>query len=293
MPNNSPVWPDGSGGTTNVLQSLNYNGTQSDITNRTVATKAELLAMTKQNLMDNYPGVYEVICLEDGQGYRVNQYDSDATPDPETGYWTQCDPIEVYKKIATEGVMGEVVTATSELGYISVGDQVPADYTWQDVIKMITTPYTPPTIEISSSTTGVLTDPDGKLWAPANISTSATGNITVNTAITKGTNDLESLRVTLGDGIVPVSGATFPASTDVTGTSTIDLTQIDGSEDLIATVNDGRRTVTETVTIDKTGAAIYCGIDGVMQDEFESDPQWEVDPDSMFEQSHPYATYYT
>ena len=293
MPNNNPVWPDGSGGTVNVLQSLNYSGTQPDVTNRVVATKAALLAMTKQNLKDNYPGVYEVICLEDGQGYRVNQYDNEATPNDQTGYWNQCDPIEVYKKLATEGVMGEVVTATSELGYISVGDQVPADYTWQDVIKMITTPYTPPTIEISSSTTGVMTDPDGNLWAPANIPNAATGNISVTTEVTKGTNDIETLRLTLGDGIVPFSGATLPASTDVTATSTVDLSQIQGSGDLIATVNDGRRTVTETVTIDKTGAAIYCGIDGVMQSEFESDPQWEVDPDAMFAQAHPYATYYT
>jgi len=293
MPNNSPVWPDGSGGTVNVLQSLNYGGTQPDVANRVVVTKAALLAMTKQHLMDNYPGVYEVLCNEDGKAYRVNQYDESIQPNDQTGYWNECDPIEVYKKIATEGVMGEVVTATSELGYISVGDQVPADYTWQDVIKMITTPYTPPTIEFSSNTSGVITEPDGNLWAPANIDSSATGNITVNTAITKGTNDVQSLGLTLGDGIVPVSGATFPASTDVTGTSTIDLSQISGSEDLIATVNDGRRTVTETVSIDKTGAAIFCGVDGVMQDEFESNPQWEVDPDAMFEQVHPYATYYT
>ena len=92
MPNNTPVWPDGSGGTVNVLQSLNYGGTQPDVTNRVVATKAELLAMTKQHLMDNYPGVYEVLCNEDGKAYRVNQYDSSIQPNDQTGYWNECDP---------------------------------------------------------------------------------------------------------------------------------------------------------------------------------------------------------
>lgn len=186
---------------------------------RTVLTKAEMLAMN-DNVM---PDVYQATCKDDGAIYIYNKANE---ANETTGK---------FRKLTFDGVdrMPDDVPSNCEVGGILPGDVVAAETPVTEVIAMLLTKYYPATVSLTAD-------------CPVVVKKGTTlDTVTLTADIEKKSNPIVEVTFTAGEETSTVTEDVADGG-EITYTTTNSITE---DTTFSVTVNDGKKTTTDTTTV--------------------------------------------